>query len=325
MSEKKFHEIFRAGTYTVQVGGKIQVVELSEANIQEIVDLFDPNFLAVPITLDHIKTGPAYGWVSALKKQGSLLLASFQDVDPEFQDAVNQKKYKRISAEILLSQETPKGNGSYLRAVTFLGANSPAVKGLKEVNFSEDSTPVCVDFHEKEPVHEIVAVTFGEGSEAKVINILAGDKETANALLAKFADIEAAKAKAESDLKTLRLTYRKNEYKTFLNEMIAYGNVTPAQVDDMLKVMESLDAITEFSDVEGSVFETYKTSIKALPKIVTFNELATKEAFAEVIKTETSTEFADADPERKALHEKILAFAAEHKITYAEALTKVSK
>jgi len=331
MSEKKFHQIFRAGTYTVLVGGKVQAINLTEQNIQEIVDLFDPAFLDAPITLDHVKSGPAFGWVEELKKENDILLASFKDVNPEFQEAVNKKQYKRISAEILLSQETPKGTGAYLRAVTFLGANSPAVKGLKEVNFAEDSAPLCIDFHEPEVraevIPEMTQVSFGELAGGKVLNVLASDSEVASQILAQFTDMATAKTKAEADLKALRLTYRKNEYKTFLNESILYGSVTPAQLDDMLKVMESLDSITQFQDVEGSAFETYKASVKKLPKIVEFAELATKKNAegSEGGEVENQAEFSDAPADRQELHRKIQAKAKELNISYAQASTLVSK
>lgn len=333
---KKFYEVFRAGTYTVQdsanPSGKKEVT-FSEEDVQAIVDLYDRNFLDAPITIDHVKIGPAFGWVEELKKEGPVLLASFGDVVDSFAEAVQKKQYKRVSAEILPSVTTEKGKGPYLRAVSFLGASSPAVKGLKEVQFSENEESVYVDFDEvSEPVtatsNNDVTINFSTPSGEKVLVVSPSQKPVIDALLLEFADMEAARKTAEGNLNKLRLSYRKNEYQTFLNERIAYGNLTPAQLPDILKILETLDAVNQFSDVEGSEFDRFKKTLIAMPKFVQVNtEFATNHGAdnVELTSADNIENFSNADPSRLALHKEVLAYAKKHSITYGEALSKISK
>lgn len=79
---------------------------------------------------------PAVGWVSGLKRVGDKLLADFRDVPAKFAKLVEVGAYRKRSAEIWFNVDL-EGNGkkwpAVLRAVSWLGADPPAVKGLQDV------------------------------------------------------------------------------------------------------------------------------------------------------------------------------------------------
>jgi hypothetical protein len=133
-------EIFRAGKYPQG--------DFTEADLDQIVQAYDPKIHEAPITLDHGKTGPAYGWVAGLKRVGKTLVASFRDVAEELKGLVEAGRYKKRSAEIYTNFA---GTGKkYLKAVAFLGAAVPEVKGLAEAKFAENAgDSVAVEFGER--------------------------------------------------------------------------------------------------------------------------------------------------------------------------------
>jgi hypothetical protein len=75
-----------------------------------------------------------------------MLFAEFEKVDDELKGLVNSGKYPRVSAEIYPSDsvDNPKPGKPYLKALSFLGAWTPEVKGLGAVAFGENGQAVAV-------------------------------------------------------------------------------------------------------------------------------------------------------------------------------------
>lgn len=122
----KYFEVFKAGVYPQ---GKF-----TKKQIAEIASNYDPKFCEAPITIDHQQSGPAYGWVEDVKAENDKLKVCFKDVPEEFEKEVNAGKYKKVSVELYRNLE---GKGAYLKAVSFLGAAIPQVKGLEAIKFME--------------------------------------------------------------------------------------------------------------------------------------------------------------------------------------------
>lgn len=72
------------------------------------------------------------------------LLARFRDVPPEMVDAINQKRYRTVSAEFYENFDD-QGNdyGFALRRVAFLGGEIPEVKSLKGLPKFADGRKIC--------------------------------------------------------------------------------------------------------------------------------------------------------------------------------------
>lgn len=130
-------QIFRAGRHTASSG---TALNFTEADLEAAVAAYDPSVHEAPIVVGHPKdNGPAYGWVRALSYSDGAVVAEPQQVDPEFAEMVSAGRFKKRSASFYTpdSPSNPKPGAFYLRHVGFLGAQPPAVKGLKDVNFAD--------------------------------------------------------------------------------------------------------------------------------------------------------------------------------------------
>lgn len=135
-------EIFAAGTHTSSNGVS---VTLGESDLDAIASAYSPETFEAPAVVGHPKDdSPAYGWFKSLRRVGSKLLGLPHQVDPDFQEAVNAGRYKKISASFYKpdSPSNPKPGNWYLKHVGFLGGMAPAVKGLKTVAFNEQEEGV---------------------------------------------------------------------------------------------------------------------------------------------------------------------------------------
>lgn len=133
---KQLH-IFKTGNHTAMNGLSL---EYSEAMIRACAAAYDPAVYEAPMVVGHPSAdAPAYGWVKSLSASGANLLAEPQQVDVQFAELVDAGRYKKISASFYLpdSPNNPKPGVLYLRHVGFLGAQPPAIKGLKPVEFGE--------------------------------------------------------------------------------------------------------------------------------------------------------------------------------------------
>lgn len=120
-------EVFRAGTHKSNNG---ESYTYTNADLDYIVKNYNNSKYEAPIVIGHpTESAPAYGWVSDLKRTGETLLAKFKEVVPEFSELVEKGLYKKRSISLYPDLT--------LRHVGFLGAVPPAIKGLKDIQFSD--------------------------------------------------------------------------------------------------------------------------------------------------------------------------------------------
>ena len=149
--------LFRGGTQRAHSGTE---VEFSEADLAGVAESYDPALHEAPLVVGHpTLNAPAWGWVSSLSTDGADLYGEPAQVAPEFSEAVEAGRYKKISASFYLpsSPNHPvrlsggEPEAPYLRHVGFLGAMPPAVKGLGAVAFGEHDEGIAtleLDFAE---------------------------------------------------------------------------------------------------------------------------------------------------------------------------------
>ncbi len=138
--------IFKAGEWK---GTKYTIQDLDEI-VRNTNALIKSKLHEPPVKLGHDehqeillnKSGlPSFGWVKKLYRIGDEIFADIE-VPEELKEWVEKRFYDKISAEIYLEYqhpETKENIGKVLRAVAFLGADLPAVKGLGSIAFhSED-------------------------------------------------------------------------------------------------------------------------------------------------------------------------------------------
>ena len=130
-------QIFKPGRHTAMSGAALA---FSETDLQASAAAYDPAKHEAPLVAGHPKhDDPAYGWVKSLGFAEGRLEAEPQQVDPAFAEMVAAGRFKKISASFYApdSPSNPVPGVYYLRHVGFLGAQPPAVKGLRAPEFSE--------------------------------------------------------------------------------------------------------------------------------------------------------------------------------------------
>lgn len=114
--------------------------DFSEADLAATVKAYDPALHEAPLVIGHPKhDAPAAGWVKSLTGDAQGLNAEPQQVDPAFSELLAKKSFKKISASFYHpdAANNPVPGVYYLRHVGFLGAQAPAVKGLRPIELAE--------------------------------------------------------------------------------------------------------------------------------------------------------------------------------------------
>jgi len=139
-------EIFRPGRHTPMKGAALA---FSAADLVQACRVYDPALHRAPLVVGHPKTDDlAYGNVAALSysEAAQRVIAQPADVEPEFAEMVRDGRLLAVSASWYApdSPSNPVPGSYYLRHVGFLGAQPPAIKGLKRpaVAFAEDEVGV---------------------------------------------------------------------------------------------------------------------------------------------------------------------------------------
>ena len=148
LAEIKGAEIFMAGTWLGETYTQADVEEIA-ANTNKLLAMkkFEPPAKVRKLgkgKLGHSEAQevaetaglPAAGWVSKVYSNGAKLLADFKDVPAEMAEWIRKGLYRYVSSEIYGEKLAAQYFGEYgisgkvLRAVAFLGADVPVVKGL---------------------------------------------------------------------------------------------------------------------------------------------------------------------------------------------------
>lgn len=316
----KWFEIWQAGKYPQG--------EFTEDDVQQIVDNYDPQTEEAPIVLGHPKNSdPAFGWVEALARKGPVLLAKFKQVVPEFAEAVNAGRYKKVSVRLAKDEK----KGWTLKHVGFLGAALPQVRGLTPISFnSEDGgLEVECDFDSG------TSQGAPQNHHKEVSQMDEKEKEALKEQLKK--ELQAEFSQENEDLKK-QLADSENKLKKAEFAALVEQNkvkIPPALKLGLVEFMASLpdgEDTVEFVAKEGDKEKTVKQSPVAffkdfLGKLPDYTPLFKETAPEGEGKTRRGEkEFAGVpvDEERMELHKKALDFMEKNKVPYEEALVAVS-
>lgn len=135
-------EVFRTGDYPQ---GKY-----TASDLDDMAATYDPvNSHEAFVGFEHKEGGPSYGWFSSLRRAGESLVGKLGQVDATVHDAYHSGKFKKWSAEIY---DDFDGTGKkYLKALKFLGATPPQIKGLKQAVFGEHGSVSSFEMALSEP------------------------------------------------------------------------------------------------------------------------------------------------------------------------------
>lgn len=324
----KFYEVFKAGKYPQGT--------FTQKEIAEIAKNYDPNFCEAPITVDHIQSGPAYGWVDIAKADGKKLKVSFKEMPEDFKQAVNDGKYKKVSVELYRNLE---GKGAYLKAVSFLGAAIPQVKGLEPIKFMESESDIYefdaddeqeqfndADVEDlKNQIAELEEQVSKFKENNKKMETIKSLKEKISALndeVATFKEKAQGKEEIEKELHEIKSAIKKREFEEFIDKQIDKGTLVPANRDVVLSVLQELDNVQKFGE-DSTVVSGFKSFIESLPPQITFGETATKKKHADKQNKEIE-KFANADEDSLEIFKEAKALAEKENISFRDALLKLN-
>lgn len=326
----KYFQVFKAGKYPQG--------EFTKKDVEEIAKNYDPTFCEAPITIDHEQSGPAYGWVDKVKTDGDILQVSFKDTPKEFQDDVNSGKYKKVSVELYKNLE---GKGHYLKAVSFLGAAIPQVKGLEPVKFM-DSESEIYEFEVSEDETETFSQEEINGLKKQVedlenqiakfkekdkqkeqkLETIKSLKDKISALtdeVSTFKEKAEGKEQIEQELNDIKTALKNKEYEDFVEKQINDGKLVPANKDVVLSIFKELDNVKKFGE-DTELVTSFKSFIESLPKQITFDETATNK---NKIEGGESDKFANADEDSLEIFNQAQELAKKENISFKEALLKL--
>ena len=235
------------------------------------------------------KTGaPNLGFVERIWREGEKILADFSNVPDELLDLIEQRRYNTVSIEMYPSIEHEgKTFKNVLTAVAILGAELPAVKGLKELAeslFAEDQLVFgdgILTFQQ-----ETDAVFTQEQVDALIAAAVAKTEKTAaEAAAGTFAaerttlqgQIEILTGERDSAQKALfdfEAAVTKTEISAVVDGAIKEGKIVPKDKEDYIAMAESMlgAAKIKLSSGEVSGLDAFKAFVGKLGKVVTLGE-----------------------------------------------------
>ncbi len=274
----KWCEIFKTGVHKDSNGNeRVWTID----DLKTIKENFENKNPDVPICCGHPKTNsPAYGWVENLKIVGNSLYAAYKDVQNEFKEAANKGLFKTRSISL-----TPD---LILRHVAFLGGQAPAIKGLEQFCFNDETeNEIVIDFKYE----------FAEKSEPEMEQtnqkkgVYMTEEDLQKQVEAKEAEIKAKEEELnqkQEEIKNLETKIAENEkekqqkeFSDFCENAIKEGHLLPSQKQSVINILEACNAYSpfEFSDETGK--KTEKTAAEMLKEFISgltqmnFEEIAT--------------------------------------------------
>jgi hypothetical protein len=346
--------------------GKWNGDNFTEQDLKGIVEAstevgFDP-----PVTTDHKQGGPALGWGEQIKFKAGKLVADLSKLPLKLYEAIKRENYKRISVE-LYSNYTQNGKTwpYVLKAITFLGADIPAVPTLEAISslYSDDSgkykwyeytkTAENKDngdtkfnkkggeqMKEKNDTIEVDVKIYQDTItelKSKVETFssenteLKGELETTNdklkSVTAEKEDI-AKQLKEFADKAVKEKAERKEaETKAFCDQLVKDGKLAPASKTKVFDSLMNSDTETKVHDFKDADGNTSKQTQYEMLKHI-FSQGKKVIDFSEVC-PDNKNESETIDDNAKAsdeLDKKTKAYMAEHNIkSYAEAWNSVKE
>lgn len=262
---KKIH-IFKTGTHTSAAG---TTHEFSESLLQDAVNAYDPALHEAPIVIGHPKgEEQAYGWIESMSYSDGDVEAIPHQVSVEFEEAVKAGKFKKVSASWYTPDhpQNPAPGNLYLRHVGFLGAQPPAIKGLRPVEFSEGEGET-IEFEES--ISDAIAMegTAGVFKRLREFLIDKFSREEADRVIPDYV-IEDVKSAANSKFEstTKPINYSEGDDTMTLEELQAENETLKAQLDDANSRVQSLEGqVNDFNESQKAARKAHiETQVDAL-------------------------------------------------------------
>ncbi|MBK7377791.1 MAG: hypothetical protein IPJ03_02090 [Ignavibacteriales bacterium] len=330
-------EIFKTGSHTSDKG---ITKDYSLDDLNFIAQSYDPEVQEAPIVIGHpVDSSPAYGWVESLKVVGDRLIAKAKDLIPEFKEALDKKLYKKRS--ISLDSE------GKLRHIGFLGGALPAVKGLADIQFSDEitntiefSTESSESSLELDPVLEL-APELDRDLEPELSSNknlftsfsveLESLKNSLSTLSQNFSEFSTANVSNEltnlsNQVKSITNKLDLSQFNQLLDDKVTSGNLTPA-LRSKLESLVGFVGAYNFSDgvesFQSKLINHLSEFINSMPKVLYLENFAEKPNDSVSIKDDFNG--LPVNQESALIHRKALSIMKSENISYLSAVHKVTK
>jgi len=194
---RTFVHCFSAGTQTSAQG---VTRNFSVKDLKEVAESYNPVIHEAPVRVGHEDSDkvPSFGWVKGFKMEGQKLYADVE-FTPEMSEMIRNGNYRKVSISMYSPESgiNPTPGKWSARHLAVLGATPPAVKGLEELQFSEQDW--IFDFATAETLEAIYDPELGPTLESEDSPI-AALKES----------LEKAKAKDSNSKKEESMTDEQN-------------------------------------------------------------------------------------------------------------------
>ncbi|MCE5272039.1 GPO family capsid scaffolding protein [bacterium] len=315
-------DVARVGRWRGSLGGAPAEVELTSEDLEQIAADYDPQLQEAPVTVEHMRSGPAHGWVESLRVAGDRLQARLRDLSAQLRDWLTSGAYRSRSIEMY--KPFSATGRTYLGAVTFLGAAAPAVKGLSpEPSLLAEKEHAahleCREMGLEEAPESQPNPALSELDETRLVRL---EEETV-CLRAALEQERAARLQAEAEMKGLSARLAEadraaglQEFERALEAASAEGCLTPAERKTYASLAGSLDDSGRAALLE---------SVRQRNRLALFAELSAPEtgerSQAETLRR-SRARFAGfpEDPEHDSALE---LMAREPSLGFAEALARV--
>lgn len=278
--------LLRPGHFTAMGG---EDVELTADDLADMAETYDPTRYEAPIVVGHpADNDPAYGWVERLEVDADGLHAVPNHIAPELRQAVAERRYRQVSASLYPpnSSANPHPGHWSLRHVGVLGAQPPAVKGLRPINLADGAGCVCLSISNEDlsmaENQQADDLTAKQAALEQKIAELAAQQAALAAQLAELADRERRLAEreqwvaqTEARLAIEKAARRTQEVSNFAEGLVQAGKLLPRDRSLVVGVLDHFTA-TPLNFAEGDeqldMATRLRTFLEALPVQVDFGE-----------------------------------------------------
>ncbi|MEX0271386.1 hypothetical protein AB3R30_19785 [Leptolyngbyaceae cyanobacterium UHCC 1019] len=304
-------QIFRAGSHIDAHGNALAI---SPEDLAKSAAAYNPALHEAPIVIGHPSdNAPAYGWIKSLSVSEKNLDADTHQLDPQFTELVEAGRYKKISSSFYTpdSPHNPVPGTYYLRHVGFLGAQPPAIKGLKAVQFAAGDEGVVEfsDWMDRAQIsvfrnlRDFLIDQFGMEAADKVLPSYLVEEMLIEAAMpppnaepvlensmsdqdkaqtTDFAEREAELSQREQAALAREIALQRAEYLNFAEGLVKEGKLLPAQKNAAVELLAALSLqepqTVEFGEGEaafkGDLKTLFEGFLKNQPKVVEYAEIA---------------------------------------------------
>ncbi|MDA3844032.1 MAG: hypothetical protein PF588_06665 [Candidatus Kapabacteria bacterium] len=298
-------EIFRSGTH-VDSAGKSESYDAEK--LEHIAELYnrkvgESSSFEAPIVKGHpASDAPAYGWVERLARRGDKLVAKIKDMSEEIIEQTGKGMFKKVSMSIYPDY--------MLRHVGLLGAVPPAVKGLRNISFSEE-----LEYKEysggdqtEETTPQPPPSQAGEQESSDMLKEMEELRSQCAVLEEDNRQMTESVANYNEQIKQMETDSRRKDFEEYVSSLVSDpkgAKITPAQCDSLIDLLESASArdTNAGSDFRESIsqIDKIKSFINSLP-IIPLSEQFGDTEFAESDIPEFDTDAYNVSQDRLELH-----------------------